>query len=182
MALYKFCVKKYIPINTLQGTYLQSTILTAAMKNILSGIRNFYSRYDYKYIIAQFSWDEFHWRTIPAGLTLVENPPYAQFHFRRRIIFQFVSICPWNTCMSYIVSSSITSRVSIRDIQGRIDTVYPKCKTIYLILTHWGRVMQICVSKPSIIDQATSHYLNQCWNIINWTPRNKLQWKFNRNV
>ena len=26
-----------------------------------------------------------------------------------------------------------------------------------------------------------SHYLNQCWNIVNWTLRNKLQWKFNRN-
>ena len=26
-----------------------------------------------------------------------------------------------------------------------------------------------------------SHYLNQCWNIVNWTFRNKLQWHFNRN-
>ena len=26
-----------------------------------------------------------------------------------------------------------------------------------------------------------SHYLNQCWNIINWTLGNKLQWNFNRN-
>ena len=25
-----------------------------------------------------------------------------------------------------------------------------------------------------------SLYLNQCWNIVNWTPRNKLQWNFNR--
>ena len=24
--------------------------------------------------------------------------------------------------------------------------------------------------------------MNQCWNIINWTPRNKLQWNFNRNL
>ena len=28
---------------------------------------------------------------------------------------------------------------------------------------------------------APSHYLNQCWNIVNWTLRNKLQWTFNRN-
>ena len=27
---------------------------------------------------------------------------------------------------------------------------------------------------------APSHYLNQCWNIVNWTLRNKLQWNFNR--
>ena len=26
-----------------------------------------------------------------------------------------------------------------------------------------------------------SHYLNQCSNIVNLTPRNKLQWNFNRN-
>ena len=25
------------------------------------------------------------------------------------------------------------------------------------------------------------HYLNQCWNIVNLTPRNKCLWKFNRN-
>ena len=28
---------------------------------------------------------------------------------------------------------------------------------------------------------APSHYLNQCWNIVNWTLRNKLQWNLNRN-
>ena len=28
---------------------------------------------------------------------------------------------------------------------------------------------------------APSHYLNQCWNIVNWTPRNKLCWNFNWN-
>ena len=26
-----------------------------------------------------------------------------------------------------------------------------------------------------------SHYLNQCWNIVNWSLRNKLQWNFNWN-
>ena len=29
---------------------------------------------------------------------------------------------------------------------------------------------------------APSHYLNQCWNIVNWTHRNKLQWNLNRNI
>ena len=28
---------------------------------------------------------------------------------------------------------------------------------------------------------APSHYLNQCWNIVNCTHGNKLQWNFNRN-
>ena len=28
---------------------------------------------------------------------------------------------------------------------------------------------------------APSHYLNQCWDIVKWTLRNKLQWNFNQN-
>ena len=26
-----------------------------------------------------------------------------------------------------------------------------------------------------------SHYLNQCWHIVNWTIRNKIQWNIDRN-
>ena len=57
-------------------------------------------------------------------------------------------------------------------------------------LTHWGRVTHICVGKLTIIGSdndlspsqaAPSHYLNQCWNIVNLTLGNKLQWNFNRN-
>ena len=49
-----------------------------------------------------------------------------------------------------------------------------------------GRVTHICVSKLTIIGSdsgwtASSHYLNQCWNIINFILRNKLQWNLNRN-
>ena len=29
---------------------------------------------------------------------------------------------------------------------------------------------------------APSHYLNQCWNSINWTHRNRVQWNLNRNL
>ena len=48
------------------------------------------------------------------------------------------------------------------------------------ILNHWGRVTHICVRNLTIIGSdnvlSPSHYLNQCWNIVNWTLRNKLQW------
>ena len=55
--------------------------------------------------------------------------------------------------------------------------------------THWGRVTHICVSylcqhwlrKWLVTRLVPSHYLNQCWNIVSWTPRNKLQWNSNRN-
>ena len=50
------------------------------------------------------------------------------------------------------------------------------------ILTHWGRVTHICVSKLTIIGwTAPSHYLNQCWIIVNWNLRNKLEWNLRRN-
>ena len=39
---------------------------------------------------------------------------------------------------------------------------------------HWFRKWLVAWSTPS-------HYLNQCWNIVNWTLGNKLQWNFNRN-
>ena len=54
---------------------------------------------------------------------------------------------------------------------------------------------RICVSKLAIIGSdnglspdifwrllVPSLYLNQCWNIVNWTLRNKLQWILNRNL
>ena len=54
-------------------------------------------------------------------------------------------------------------------------------------LTHRGRVTHLCVSKLNIIGSDNglsplySHYLNQCWNIVNWDPGNKLQWNINQN-
>ena len=36
---------------------------------------------------------------------------------------------------------------------------------------HWHRHWLVAWSVPS-------HYLNQCWNIVHWTLRNKLQWNF----
>ena len=40
---------------------------------------------------------------------------------------------------------------------------------------HWFRQWLVAYSAPS-------HYLNQCWVIVNWTLRNKLQWIFNQNT
>ena len=56
-------------------------------------------------------------------------------------------------------------------------------------LTHWGRVTHICVSDLTSIgsDNGLSPGRRQaiirtkCWNIVNKTLRNKLQWIFSRN-
>ena len=39
---------------------------------------------------------------------------------------------------------------------------------------HWFRKWLVAWTAPS-------HYLNHCWNIVNWALRNKFQWNFNRN-
>ena len=57
------------------------------------------------------------------------------------------------------------------------------------ILTHLPIVPHICVSELGqhwfrwwlVAWSAPSHYLNQCWNIVNGTLGNKLQWKLDRN-
>ena len=39
---------------------------------------------------------------------------------------------------------------------------------------HWFRQWHVAWTVPS-------HYLNQYWNIVKWTLRNKFQWNFNQN-
>ena len=59
-----------------------------------------------------------------------------------------------------------------------------------LHLTHLPLVPHMCVSELGqhwfrqwfVAYSAPSHYLNQCWVIVNWTVRNKLQWNFNQNI
>ena len=56
------------------------------------------------------------------------------------------------------------------------------------LLTQWGWVTHICVNKLTIIVQimacclAGAKPLSECWNIVNWTLGNKLQWNFNQNL
>ena len=50
--------------------------------------------------------------------------------------------------------------------------------------------LHICVSESDqhwfrywlVTYLVSNHYLNQCWVIVNWTLRNKLQWNFNQNT
>ena len=60
---------------------------------------------------------------------------------------------------------------------------------MFKVVTHWRRVAHIYVGNLTIIGpdnglspgQAPSHYLSQCWDIVNWTLRNKLHWYFKPN-
>ena len=50
-----------------------------------------------------------------------------------------------------------------------------------IIWTNDG-LMHICVTLPHWVRIRPSHYLNQCWIIVNWTIRNKFQWNHNQNT
>ena len=58
------------------------------------------------------------------------------------------------------------------------------------LLTHWSWVRHICIGdldhhlfkKWHVAFSAPSHFLNQCWKIVNWSLGNKLQLNFNHNL
>ena len=70
--------------------------------------------------------------------------------------------------------------ISKHDIDGLVqDCVISIANILEIsVLTHWGRVTHICVNNLDhhwlVAYLAPSHYLNQCWN--------KLQWNFYRNL
>ena len=61
---------------------------------------------------------------------------------------------------------------------------------IYGLKTHLPLVPHICVSESGqhwfrqwlVAYSAPSHYLTQCWVIVNWTLRSNLQWIQNQNL
>ena len=58
-----------------------------------------------------------------------------------------------------------------------------------ICISHWGRVMHIWVGNTGhhmfrwwlVACSAPSHYLNQCWNMVNRTTGNNIQWNSNGN-
>ena len=60
---------------------------------------------------------------------------------------------------------------------------YPGTVQRNWVKTHGDRVTHICVSKIIIIgsDNGLVPDLNLCWNIVNWSLGNKLQWNFDQN-
>ena len=60
------------------------------------------------------------------------------------------------------------------------------CNTVlktFWSLTHWGRVRQTnhhWFRQWIVAWSSSSHFLNQCWNIVNWALKNKLYWNLNR--
>ena len=74
------------------------------------------------------------------------------------------------------VVNQLTGKIFFQEIyECYINSLSPSDAYMrQLINQHWFRWWLVAWTAPS-------HYLNQCWNIVKWTPRNKLQWNFNWN-
>ena len=63
--------------------------------------------------------------------------------------------------------------------------IWPQCILLTVNTLHFRynetRFWSFLIKRGDFFFKNNSHYLNQCWNIVNWTLRNKLQWNFNRN-
>ena len=82
--------------------------------------------------------------------------------------------------MQIVLSLHIVCRPRLHSLSS-----YPSCEGVshticisgvYIKLNHWGQVHVY-----ALVTKLSSVHLNRCWNIVNWTRRNKLQWNFNRN-
>ena len=111
---------------------------------------------------------------------------------QRSVIFVTNSVEPVSACIIacivvfeiWCVASSVVCMI----ICGCQSNVLKHVIHVH-VLTHWGRVNHICVSKLShhwfrkwlVARSVPSHYLSQCWYTMNWIFKKKGQWNYYRN-
>ena len=86
---------------------------------------------------------------------------------------------------SHFAAQNSLPSVMEKSLPNKVSTMTTFMK-LNLLLTHWGRVTHICVSKLSVtgsdndlsLDRRQAIIWTKCWNIVNWTLRNKRQWFF----
>ena len=96
------------------------------------------------------------------------------------VIGQLLGALPHNETTTYwcLVVSNYWWIIGDSDLNDWHCNAVCHMAYIFSHLTHLGQVMHICVCK--LAWQGPIHYLNQCWNIVNWTLGNKLRWILNR--
>ena len=97
----------------------------------------------------------------------------------------------WGNGNCFILIQISLKLVSIGTIDIKPALVQVKSRhQIGELITHLTLLPHISVSELGqrwfrwwlVVYSAPSPYLNQCWVIVNWTRRNKLQWNFNQNT
>ena len=120
------------------------------------------------------------------GLVHAQNDPCVQSMIEESLCSRNQFLCLATTPMQY----SLKSMTFVNHCGWKQSTMYRSWKTYMNGLTHLLIVLHICVSKSChhwfrwwlVAYSAPSHYVNQCWVIVNWILGNKLQWNFNQNI
>ena len=68
-----------------------------------------------------------------------------------------------------------------RNLDLKSETVLHPPLTVEMEAGNYGLWCSVDSDNGLFSWTAPSHYLNQCWDIIDWILRNKLQWNFNQN-
>ena len=94
----------------------------------------------------------------------------------------------WHYFRRDVITNSLTPFLNLDDWSAKHmwpgalapGNQYPQCWVFIDVfpaviwLTDFGRIRHICISNQTTFQQlvpgsAPSHYLNQCWDIVNWT-------------
>ena len=90
-------------------------------------------------------------------------------------------------------NKKLTERIEQRrkaedELRKRIDQLEQRQTTddavLCIVNRYWNQVWDHgwgCLIHLLVACSAPSHYLNQCWLIVNWTPGNIFQWNLNQN-
>ena len=113
-------------------------------------------------------------------------------------LLEIIELLWWCQFSTGLVVTNIQGNISRNGnlvyikFQAHIFISFDSVKTkAMLALTHWGRMTHTnmrqltnhdCLRWWLVVWWATSHYLNQCFNVVNWTLWNKFQWNLYRNL
>ena len=105
---------------------------------------------------------------------------FCHFHITSSKLKKKCTWCPLHSSVNFLMLTKMTWNFPTLDIPISHQTkLICRCacrRPVFiakLTITHFI-LWLVTWSVPS-------HYLNQCWNIANWTLRNKLQWNFDKN-
>ena len=117
-----------------------------------------YMPVDFKHLIHQ--WDKHAWNRY-CWVYTIHKKSFDKHNFVCKLLFQLTKIG--------VSISGIYHKITLNSWKVYEWFIYASVTLISLV-----QIMACHLA-------GTSHYLNQCWNIINWTLRNKLQWNVYRN-
>ena len=103
--------------------------------------------------------------------------------FQECVWSAWILVCKWSPGSAFGVCTFQQKKmwecVGVRRSALKDSRVRLECALLthcYALQTHFSTAREWLVAWT-----APSHYLNQCWDIVNWILGNKLQWNFNHN-